>query len=131
MTLREWMRSFITLNAPFDQVRVCEAVTGKTINNISMGQEIYLPNEVLDRKVNAWMVTKRPYGFIVAVEPKEGVKQMRKFFDTEQREIITEDVLRETLEELKECDPDTYGNITLEQYINNCLTINNGALEEV
>ncbi len=70
MTLREWMRTFMTLNAPFDAVRVCEAVTGKTINNISMGQEIYLPNDVLDRKVVKWAVLNRPYRFIVAIEPK-------------------------------------------------------------
>jgi hypothetical protein len=59
------------------------------------------------------------------------IQQPRKFFDTETREIITEDVLAATLEELKECDPDTYGDITLGQYINNCLTINNGTLEEI
>jgi hypothetical protein len=70
MTLREWMRTFMTLNAPFDDVRVCEAVTGKTINNISIGQEIYLPREVLDRKVVKWAVLKRPYHFIVVVEYK-------------------------------------------------------------
>jgi hypothetical protein len=70
MTLREWMRTFMTLDAPFDDVRVCEAVTGKTINNISMGQEIYLPNEVLNRKVVTWAVLKRPYRFIVVVEHK-------------------------------------------------------------
>lgn len=58
-------------------------------------------------------------------------KAKRKFFDIETREIITEDVLRETLEELKSCDPDTYGDVTIGQYINNCLTINNGTLEEV
>ena len=74
MTLREWMRTFFTLNAPFNAVRVCEAVTGKTINNIDMGQEIYLPAEVLDSKVSSWTVLKRPYRFIVAVEPKEEVK---------------------------------------------------------
>lgn len=56
---------------------------------------------------------------------------MRKFFDIETREIITEEVLAETLEALKECDPNTYRDITLGQYINNCLTINNGTLEEV
>ena len=56
---------------------------------------------------------------------------MRKFFDIETREIITEEVLAETLEALKECDPETYGDITLGQYINNCLTINNGTLEEI
>lgn len=71
MTLREWMRTFMTLNAPFDAVRICEAVTGKTINNISMGQEIYLPTDALDRKVVKWAVLKRPYRFIVAIEPKE------------------------------------------------------------
>ena len=131
MTLKELMEAFMTINAPFDAVRVCEAVTGKTINNISMGQEIYLPREVLNRKVVKWAVTKRPYGFIIVVEPKEGVMQTRKFFDIETREIITEEVLAETLEALKECDPDTYGDITLGQYINNCLTINNGTLEEV
>jgi hypothetical protein len=59
------------------------------------------------------------------------IQQTRKFFDTETREIITEDVLAATLEELKECDPDTYRDITLGQYINNCLTINNGTLEEL
>ncbi len=57
-------------------------------------------------------------------------KPMRKFFDIETREIITEEVLAETLEELKECDP-SYENITLGQYINNCLTIHNGTLEEI
>jgi hypothetical protein len=57
--------------------------------------------------------------------------QPKKFFDIETREIITEDVLAATLEELKECDPDTYGDITLGQYINNCMTINNGTLEEI
>lgn len=55
---------------------------------------------------------------------------MKKYFDTETREIITEEVLAETLEELKEYDP-TYREITLAQYINNCLTINNGTLEEI
>ena len=35
MTLREWMRTFVKLTAPFDTVRVCEAVTGRIINNIS------------------------------------------------------------------------------------------------
>ena len=70
MTLREWMRTFFALGAPFVAVRVCEAVSGKTINNIDMGQEIYLPREVLDRKVVSWTVTKRPHSFIVAVEYK-------------------------------------------------------------
>lgn len=55
----------------------------------------------------------------------------RLFFDIETREIITEEILAETLVELKECNHSDYGNITLEQYINNCLTINNGTLEEI
>lgn len=57
--------------------------------------------------------------------------QPKKYFDIETREIITEEVLAETLEALKECNPETYGDITLAQYINNRLTINNGTLEEV
>ena len=129
MTLREWMRGFMTLDAPFDQVRVCEAVTGKTINNISMGQEIYLPSEVLDRKVVKWAVLPRPYRFIVVVEHKPKQRQMRNFLDTETGDIITEQALTVTFEMLKE--DDDYKNITLEQYINNCLTINNGTLEEI
>ena len=55
---------------------------------------------------------------------------MRKFFDIETMEIITEEILAETLEELKECDP-PYEDITLGQYINNCLVIHNGTLEEL
>ena len=58
-------------------------------------------------------------------------KRTRMFFDIETMEVITEDVLKETLEELKECDPDTYGDITIGQYINNCLTTNNGTLIEL
>ena len=54
---------------------------------------------------------------------------MRNFLDIETGEIITEQLLAETLDLLKE-DPD-YKDITLNQYINNCLTINNGTLEEV
>lgn len=55
----------------------------------------------------------------------------RKFFDIETREIITERILGDVLNELKKCDPDTYGDTTLDQYINNCLTIHNGTLEEI
>ena len=72
------------------------------------------------------------YETVLEILQKAGYrKRTRKFFDIETREIITEEVLAETLEELRECDPDTYGDITLGQYINNCLTINNGTLEEV
>ena len=129
MTLREWMRGFMTLDAPFDKLRVCEAVTGKTINNISMGEERYIPREILDRKVVSWAVLKRPYRFIVAVEHKPEKRQMRNFLDIETGDIITEQTLAETLELLKE--DDDYKDITLEQYINNCLTTNNGTLEEI
>ena len=54
---------------------------------------------------------------------------MRNFLDVKNGDIITEQVLMETLDLLKE-DP-KYKDITLEQYINSCLTINNGNLEEV
>lgn len=54
---------------------------------------------------------------------------MRYFIDIESGELITEDVLAETLELLKE--DDDYKDITLAQYINNCLTIHNGTLEEI
>ena len=55
---------------------------------------------------------------------------MRVFFDIETAQMITD---RELLEEyflLQKGDP-SYMEITFEQYINNCLTINNGTLEEV
>lgn len=70
MTLREWMRAFMTLNAPFTQLTVYEAVTGKKLACQEMGCELYFRPEVLDRKVKTWTVTKSPYRFIVAVEPK-------------------------------------------------------------
>ena len=54
---------------------------------------------------------------------------MRNFLDVETGDIITEQVLAETLDQLKE-DPE-YKDVTLAQYINNCLTINNGKLEEI
>lgn len=57
-------------------------------------------------------------------------KQKRKFFDFHTEEILTEDDLARELEELKKEDHEHDG-ITLEEYINNCLTINNGTLEEL
>lgn len=71
MTLREWMNTFFGLNAPFDDLTIYEAVTGKKISNTLMGDQRWIPQEALDRKVSSWMITKRPYQFIVAVEPKE------------------------------------------------------------
>lgn len=70
MTLREWMRTFMTLDAPFTHVSVREAVTGKTLASQEMGCEIYFRPGILDRKVVKWAIHKRPYYFIVAVEPK-------------------------------------------------------------
>ena len=70
MTLREWMRTFFVLDAPFTQLTVYEAVTGKKLACQEMGCELYFRPGVLDRKVSTWTVTKRPYRFIVAVEPE-------------------------------------------------------------
>ena len=55
---------------------------------------------------------------------------MRKFYDTNTMEIITEDELARELEELKKKDFE-HDDVTLAEYINNCLTINNGILEEI
>jgi hypothetical protein len=74
MTLREWMNTFWTLDAPFDDVKVCEAVTGKTISNTSMGDQRYIPQEALERKIAKWFVFKRPYHFVVVVESKDNTK---------------------------------------------------------
>ena len=56
---------------------------------------------------------------------------MRYFFDTESREIISESELLEEFLRLAKESPSEYGNITFGQYLNNCLTINNGTLEEI
>ena len=55
---------------------------------------------------------------------------MRRFYDINIEEILTEDDLAMELEELKK-DGFEHEDITLEEYINNCLTIHNGTLEEV
>lgn len=62
---------------------------------------------------------------------KGDVRKMRFFFDTETREIISESELLEEFLRLAEENPSEYGNITFGQYLNNCLTINNGTLEEI
>ena len=51
------------------------------------------------------------------------------YYDTEKEEYITESDLREEYENyLDEEDTDF---VTFSQFINNCLTINNGTLEKV
>lgn len=54
---------------------------------------------------------------------------MRRFFDTETRETITEMELKATFDELKNDDPETY-NYSFEDYIRNC-TDKNGVLIQV
>ena len=56
---------------------------------------------------------------------------MRYFHDTESRESISETELLEEFVKLSQENPTEYGSITFGQYINNCLTINNGTLEEI
>lgn len=56
---------------------------------------------------------------------------MRYFHDIESREIISETELLEEFLRLAEENPSEYGNITFGQFLNNCLTINNGTLEEI
>lgn len=55
---------------------------------------------------------------------------MRIFYDINTHEILTEVDLARELEELKK-ENHEHDNFTLEDYIINCLTINNGTLEEV
>lgn len=55
---------------------------------------------------------------------------MRKFYDINTEEIVTEDDLARELEALKQEDHE-HDDVTLEEFINNCLTIHNGTLEEV
>lgn len=56
---------------------------------------------------------------------------MRYFHDTESRQIVSETELLEEFVRLSQENPTEYGNITFGQYLNNCLTINNGTLMEV
>ena len=55
---------------------------------------------------------------------------MRRFYDINTEEIVTEDDLARELAALKLEDHEHY-DVTLEDYINNCLTHNNGTLEEI
>lgn len=56
---------------------------------------------------------------------------MRFFFDTKTKEIISESELLEEFLRLAKENPTEYEDVTFGQYLNNCLTINNGTLIEV
>lgn len=56
---------------------------------------------------------------------------MRFFYDIESREIISEAELLQEFLRLAEENPTEYKNVTFGQYLNNCLTINNGTLKEI
>ena len=56
---------------------------------------------------------------------------MRYFFDIETREILTERELMKEFLQLAQERPTEYENVTFGQYLNNCLTINNGTLREI
>lgn len=56
---------------------------------------------------------------------------MKEFYDIDSNQFITETELLEEFIEVSKANPTEYENITFGQYINNCLTINNGTLEEV
>lgn len=54
-------------------------------------------------------------------------KITRKFWDIETREILTEDQIRANYEELKAAGETEVENFS--QYLENCMTRNNGCLE--
>lgn len=56
---------------------------------------------------------------------------MRKFRDIETGKIVTEEQLAEEYTSKLGEQPETYKDMTLTQYINNCMTRNNGTLEEI
>lgn len=56
---------------------------------------------------------------------------MREFFDIDSHQFITETELLEEFIEISKANPTEYENVTFGQYINNCLSINNGTLMEV
>lgn len=55
---------------------------------------------------------------------------MKLYYDSNSCEIITETQLRDEFAQLQHEDPATYGNLTFEQYENNCYYSNGGTLEE-
>ncbi len=54
---------------------------------------------------------------------------MRRFYDINTEEIVTEEQLARELAELQKEDHEHDG-LTLDEFIDNCLTIHNGTLEE-
>lgn len=56
---------------------------------------------------------------------------MRYFQDIESKKIISETELLAEFIKLSQENPTEYGNMTFGQYLNNCLTINNGTLVEI
>lgn len=56
---------------------------------------------------------------------------MREFYDIDSNQFITETELLEEFLEVSKANPTEYKGVTFGQYINNCLTINNGTLMEV
>jgi hypothetical protein len=56
---------------------------------------------------------------------------MRYFHDTESIRIVSETELLQEFIQLSQESPNEYENMTFGQYLNNCLTINNGTLQEI
>lgn len=56
---------------------------------------------------------------------------MRYFHDTESIRIVSETELLQEFIELSKENPAEYGNMTFGQYLNNCMTANNGTLQEI
>lgn len=54
---------------------------------------------------------------------------MRYFYDIEGKEIITEEQLYKEYKEMQNEQPENY-DYSFSDYISNCLTCNNGTLEE-
>ena len=59
-----------------------------------------------------------------------GEREMRRFYDINTEEIVTEEQLARELAELQTEDHEHDG-LTLDEFIDNCLTIHNGTLEEI
>lgn len=55
---------------------------------------------------------------------------MKAFKDIESNEIVTIEQLKSEYDQLKKSDPETF-DYSFAEYIENCLTRNNGTLEKV
>lgn len=53
------------------------------------------------------------------------------FYDTETEQYITMEDVRILFCDFKKEDPETYEGVTFCQYLNNCMTYNNGCLEDM